>query len=101
MSETSGERWVKHMLYGTSRIIQSLGPTAQTSQIYRRLFEAFCQLEAHRAVLYGDDTFLSQDVWLKCHNHPAPNFVDPIETGLGALVMMASFSKRRALKRAS
>ncbi|KAH6874074.1 hypothetical protein B0T10DRAFT_533100 [Thelonectria olida] len=94
MSETSGERWVKHMLYGTSRIVQSLGPTAQTGQLRSRLFEAFRQLEANRAVLYGEDTFLSQAMWLKCHNHLAPSLADPIETGLGALVRMASFSKR-------
>jgi hypothetical protein len=63
MAEPSGEGWAKHMLYGTSRVLQLAGPDAQQSTLQKRLLDAFQVLESNRAILYGDDSFLSENNW--------------------------------------
>lgn len=63
MAEPSGDGWAKHMLHGTSKVLQLAGPDAHQSTLQKRLLNAFRVLEANRAVLYGDDTFLSEGKW--------------------------------------
>ncbi|KAL6894891.1 fungal-specific transcription factor domain-containing protein [Trichoderma evansii] len=63
MAEPSGDRWAKHMFYGTSKVLQLAGPDAHQSTLQKRLLSAFRVLEANRAILYGDDTFLSKGRW--------------------------------------
>ncbi|RMJ13023.1 hypothetical protein CDV36_007321 [Fusarium kuroshium] len=90
MSETSGERWIKHMLYGTCRIFQSKDP-GNLEPLSERLFEAFSLLEASRAIIYGESTFLFQDSWMKRKKSPA---TDSMETVLEFLVRISTWSKR-------
>ncbi|PNP38559.1 hypothetical protein TGAMA5MH_09640 [Trichoderma gamsii] len=63
MAEPSGTGFAKHMLYGTSKVLQLAGPYAHQSTLQKRLLDAFRVLEANRAILYGDDTFLSESKW--------------------------------------
>lgn len=93
MSETSGERWIKHMLYGTCRIFQSKGPK-KLDPLSERLFEAFRLLEASRAIIYGESTFLFQDSWMKRKKSPATDPSDAMETMLEFLVRISTWSKR-------
>jgi hypothetical protein len=93
MSETTGERWIKHMLYGTCRIFQSKGP-GKLEPLSERLFEAFRLLEANRAIIYGGSTFLFQDSWMKRKKFAATGFLDPTETVLEFLVRISTWSKR-------
>ena len=92
MTETSGDPWAKHMLYGTARIIQASGTTIQSGQLSKRLFGAFKLLEANRAILYGEKTFLSQDTWPKCQQQLAINLASPMEIVFGFLIEISSFS---------
>lgn len=53
------------MLYGTARLFQLSGAASvRATQLKGRLFDAFCILESKRALLFGDNTFLSQGEWL-------------------------------------
>ncbi|KAM6519324.1 hypothetical protein FALCPG4_012967 [Fusarium falciforme] len=92
MSETSGERWIKHMLYGTCRIFQSKGPE-KLDPLSERLFEAFRLLEASRAIIYGGSTFLFQDSWMKRKKSPATDPSDSMETIFEFLVRISTWSK--------
>ncbi|KAM5370890.1 hypothetical protein ACJZ2D_008323 [Fusarium nematophilum] len=93
LSETSGERWVQHMLYGTSRMFQLAGSSVQLSHLGEKLFAAFRALEASRAIIYGDGTFLSQEQWLKRQPFFPPQPSDPMETTLELSLQVSSFSK--------
>lgn len=93
MTETSGDRWAKHMLYGTARILQSSGTTNQFSQLGERLFRVFRPLEANRAILYGEDTFLSQGAWVKRQRSLAVNSASPMESIFDLLIQISSFSQ--------
>ncbi|RSL46604.1 hypothetical protein CEP53_010266 [Fusarium sp. AF-6] len=92
MSETSGERWIKHMLYGTCRILQSKDP-GNLGPLSERLFEAFSLLEASRAIIYGESTFLFQDSWMKRNKSSATDSSDSMEAMLGFLVRVSMWSK--------
>uniref|UniRef100_A0A0D2XJ62 Uncharacterized protein n=1 Tax=Fusarium oxysporum (strain Fo5176) TaxID=660025 RepID=A0A0D2XJ62_FUSOF len=59
MVEVSGGQWAKHMLYGTSRIFQLSGAGSRSDYLGSQSFETFRLLEGNRAILYGEDTVLS------------------------------------------
>lgn len=64
MVDPSGAGWAKHMLSGTSQLLQLTGPQLEMSVLRKTFFELFRVLEANRAVLYGDGTMLSLPDWL-------------------------------------
>lgn len=63
MYDVTGEGWVKHILYGTSKIMQLRGPTAHTNGPGRSFFLTFRVFEVCRALIYNDTTFLDQPSW--------------------------------------
>jgi hypothetical protein len=68
MYDVSGEGWVKHILYGTSRIVQYRGPNAHVAGIGRRFFLTTRIFEISRALIYSEDTFLAQENWRRLMN---------------------------------
>jgi hypothetical protein len=63
MADTSGDGWAKHMLYGTSRLLQAASPQQMVSQSRRAFLDIFRIFEANRAILYGESTILSSLDW--------------------------------------
>ncbi|KAF4502156.1 monocarboxylate transporter 2 [Fusarium agapanthi] len=59
MIEVSGGQWAKHMLYGTSKIFELSGAGSRSDYLGSQSFETFRLLEGNRAILYGEDTILS------------------------------------------
>ncbi|KAL3485698.1 hypothetical protein BJX62DRAFT_32922 [Aspergillus germanicus] len=64
LSDHSGEGWVKHMLYGTSKMLQLTGPSSCVSPLRRAFYDLFRVLEASRSLLYNKETILSQNGWI-------------------------------------
>lgn len=99
MAEPSGEGWAKHMFYGTSKVLQLAGPDAQQSTLQKRLLSAFRVLEANRAILYGDDTFLSKGRWslndrIRTKEAKIP---DPMTEITELMIQTSRFSKKSAI----
>ncbi|KAG9254268.1 fungal-specific transcription factor domain-containing protein [Emericellopsis atlantica] len=98
LSETSGQPWATHMLYGTSRLFQLAGPSAvRVTDLRGRLFDAFCVLESKRALLFGDDTFLSRDEWLLArqdYDVLGAEASSPMSRLLPLMYNLASFTRR-------
>ena len=100
VSETSGERWAKHMFHGTSKILALIGPTQLSTVMRQKLFDAFRILEANRAILFGDDTFLSQPGWTSHRSNKQDlsfqghSLWDPMDTIFELKLRVAAFSKR-------
>lgn len=63
-------------------------------QLDRQLIGAFRLLEANRAVLYGVETFISQDAWLNHYSRYALDPSSPVETIFCLLIEIASFSQK-------
>jgi hypothetical protein len=63
MYDVTGEGWVKHILYGTSNIMQLRGPAVHATGPARSFFLTFRVFEVCRALIYNDSTFLDQPSW--------------------------------------
>jgi hypothetical protein len=100
MSESSGDRWVRHMLYGTGRMLQLSKKNHDPSPLKQILFGAFQTLEANRAIIYGEDTFLSGHEWLEGGGtqlfHVGQCFAMPMNEIIAFMIETASFSQRYA-----
>jgi hypothetical protein len=64
MFDISGEGWVKHILYGTSKIIQLRGPEAHLEGRGQSLFLAVRPFEICRSLIYSTPSFLSLPPWM-------------------------------------
>ncbi|KAJ5152641.1 uncharacterized protein N7482_009119 [Penicillium canariense] len=96
LSDDSGEGWVTHMLYGTSRILQLAGPSDCMSSARRMFYDLFRVLEASRALLFNEETILSQQCWLQLQNSLSSNSTgwDPMEEIITLMIEASSFSLR-------
>ena len=63
MYDMSGEGWVKHILYGTSKILQLRGPEAHLTGKGRYFFLAVRVFEISRSLIYSEPSFLHQQAW--------------------------------------
>ncbi|KAH7178224.1 hypothetical protein DER46DRAFT_621907 [Fusarium sp. MPI-SDFR-AT-0072] len=90
MIEVSGGQWAKHMLYGTSRIFELSGAHSRSGYLGYQSFETFRLLEGNRAILYGEDTVLSDYPCMGQHDMAASSPLDEI---LSLMVKISSFSK--------
>ncbi|OBS26131.1 hypothetical protein FPOA_00074 [Fusarium poae] len=94
MTQVSGDPWANHMLYGTSKILQSSGITKPNDKLGEQFFAAFNWLEANRAILYGEDTILSQREWQRCYKTLPSASNSQADTIFEIFVEISSFSKR-------
>ncbi|CAI7642778.1 unnamed protein product [Penicillium palitans] len=96
LSDESGEGWVKHMLYGTSKMLQLVGPTDCMSSPRRIFYDLFRVLEASRALLYNEETILSQECWLGLQNSLSSSATqwDPMEEIITLMIETSAFSLR-------
>lgn len=63
MADTSGDGWAKHMLYGTSRLLQAASSKQAVSQSRKAFLDIFRIFEANRAIFYGEGSILSRLDW--------------------------------------
>ncbi|KAJ5593214.1 hypothetical protein N7537_010118, partial [Penicillium hordei] len=96
LSDESGEGWVKHMLYGTSKMLQLAGPTDYMSSARRIFYDLFRVLEASRALIYNEETILSQECWLALQKSLSSSATrwDPMEEIITLMIETSAFSLR-------
>jgi len=63
MYDVSGEGWVRHVLYGTSKLLQLRGPDAHRTGRGRSFFITMRVFEICRALIYNENTFLCHEEW--------------------------------------
>ncbi|KAG8355340.1 hypothetical protein FVEN_g6776 [Fusarium venenatum] len=94
MTQVSGDPWANHMLYGTSKILQSSGITKPSGKLGAQFFGAFNWLEANRAILYGEDTMLSEEEWQTCYQTLPSASDSQADTIFEIFIEISSFSKK-------
>ncbi|KAJ5976562.1 hypothetical protein N7481_010269 [Penicillium waksmanii] len=96
LSDDSGQGWVKHMLYGTSKMLQLAGPSDCMSMARRIFYDLFRILEASRALLFDEETILSQECWLRLQNSLSRNATrwEPLEEIITLMIQASAFSLR-------
>ncbi|KAJ5971288.1 uncharacterized protein N7479_001206 [Penicillium vulpinum] len=96
LSDDSGEGWVKHMLYGTSKMLQLAGPSDCMSPVRRMFYDLFRTLEASRALLYDDETILSQECWDRLQTTLSSKATrwEPMDEIITLMIQTSAFSRR-------
>lgn len=64
MYDVTGEGWVRHILYGTSKILQVRGPAAHLAGSGRCFFLTIRLFEICRSLIYSEPTFLFEEDWM-------------------------------------
>lgn len=64
MYDPTGEGWVKHTMFGTSKILQHLGPEAFRSGLGLNFFNQMRMFEVSRALLFSESSFLVESSWM-------------------------------------
>lgn len=101
MVDPSGDGWAKHMLYGTSRLLQAAGPNQAYSHSRKAFLEIFKIFEANRAVLYGETTMLACFEWAPTYHMdcqttlPDWDSLGPISS---ILVRISTFNNRYTIR---
>lgn len=91
MTQVTGDQWAKHMLYGTSRILETFG--RPTDQLGKQFLGAFGWLEANRAILYCEETILPHGDRRSQHSHFAPPLPNRVDTIFELFIQISSFSR--------
>ena len=64
MVDQTGAGWIKHTMYGTSKVLQHLGPAAFRSAEARSAFLEIRIFEVSHALLFTEPTFLATPPWV-------------------------------------
>lgn len=100
MVDSSGDGWAKHMLYGTSRLLQGAEPNEALSPSRKAFLGIFKIFEANRAILYGEDTILSRFEWAsvcQMDDHIPLHDRDSLGPISSIMVRISTFNKRYAI----
>jgi len=97
MCDASGDSWIKHIQYGTSKLLQLRGPSALFSDSFRSFFFSVRVYEICRALIFNEETFLDEPGW-KALTHQiwenAQSGWHPKEDLLGLMVSCISLNMR-------
>ncbi|THY35974.1 hypothetical protein D6D01_00865, partial [Aureobasidium pullulans] len=63
MYDPTGEGWIQHTMYGTSKILQHLGPDAFRSGLGLNFFHQMRMFEVSRSLIFSESSFLVEDPW--------------------------------------
>jgi hypothetical protein len=64
MYDPTGEGWIKHTMFGTSKILQHLGPDAFRSGLGLSCFDQIRMFEVSRSLLFSESSFLVESPWM-------------------------------------
>lgn len=98
MNESSGERWLQHMVHGTAKGMEAIGPSLCSSASGTRLFIQARVFEVCRTILFNESTFLTEPLWAKASRKLwLGDFASewrPLDSLLDIMVMISSLRVR-------
>ncbi|KAH7347253.1 hypothetical protein B0T11DRAFT_322065 [Plectosphaerella cucumerina] len=65
MQDPSGQRWLQHMVFGTSRALTAIGPVGIRSDPLRNFFVQVRAFEVCRSIIFNDASFLATPEWVE------------------------------------
>lgn len=98
MYDTTGEGWIKHVLYGTSQLLKLRGPSACLEGSGRSFFLTMRLFEICRALIYNESTFLEEPAWTSMMQQMWPEGSSeewhPVESLFDLVISCSSLSMR-------
>ncbi|KAK1506637.1 hypothetical protein CTAM01_02969, partial [Colletotrichum tamarilloi] len=65
LQDASGQKWLQHMVFGTSQALIASGPSACTSGTMRKFFIQARTFEVCRSIIFNQSSFLATPEWMK------------------------------------
>ncbi|KAK7449136.1 hypothetical protein Landi51_06215 [Colletotrichum acutatum] len=65
LQDASGQKWLQHMVFGTSQALIASGPSACTSGTMRNFFLQARTFEVCRSIIFNQSSFLAAPEWMK------------------------------------
>ncbi|KAK1522055.1 uncharacterized protein CCOS01_09767 [Colletotrichum costaricense] len=65
LQDASGQKWLQHMVFGTSQALIASGPSACTSGTMRKFFIQARTFEVCRSIIFNQSSFLAAPEWMK------------------------------------
>lgn len=65
MQDPSGQRWLQHMVFGTSRALTAIGPEGVRAGKLRAFFVQARAFEVCRSIIFNDSSFLATPEWVE------------------------------------
>ncbi|OHF02222.1 hypothetical protein CORC01_02502 [Colletotrichum orchidophilum] len=65
MQDASGQKWLQHMVFGTSQALIASGPSACMSGTMRNFFIQARTFEVCRSIIFNQSSFLAAPEWMK------------------------------------
>ncbi|CAG9998590.1 unnamed protein product [Clonostachys byssicola] len=100
MVDSSGQRWVQHLVHGTSKALVAIGPQACVGSLPQRFFMEIKIFEVCRAIVFNDSSFLMQDEWIafskRVQSTIDPSNLHPFDDLLDIILRCASLRSRVA-----
>jgi hypothetical protein len=96
MYDPTGEGWIKHTMFGTSKILQHLGPDAFRSGLGLSCFDQIRMFEVSRSLLFSESSFLIESPWMNMMHITkiTDNDVHPIHDLLNLMIRCSDHCAR-------
>lgn len=95
MYDPTGEGWIRHTMFGTSRILQHLGPEAFRSGLGLSFFTQMRMFEVSRSLLFSESSFLVETPWMEMmHLDIVPDDIHPIHDLLNLMIRCSDHCAR-------
>ncbi len=102
MNDSTGERWLQHLIHGTSQALVASGPQTCIFGPCRRFFTESKIFEVCRAIVFNQPTFLAEEKWMTLSASLREASISSSQKALDALldivVMCASLRVRYVME---
>jgi hypothetical protein len=96
MYDPTGEGWIKHTMFGTSKILQHLGSEAFRSGVGLSFFNQMKMFEVSRSLLFSESSFLVENSWVNLMHTNTIMYLDvhPIHNLLNLMIRCSDHCAR-------
>ncbi|KAK1970976.1 hypothetical protein LY78DRAFT_626758 [Colletotrichum sublineola] len=88
MQDPSGQKWLQHMVFGTSQALVASGPAACNSGTMRTFFVQARSFEVCRSIIFNQASFLAAPEWIDLTDRLSTSNVATLHDPLGELLKL-------------
>ncbi|KAK2034484.1 hypothetical protein LX32DRAFT_634304, partial [Colletotrichum zoysiae] len=88
MQDASGQKWLQHMVFGTSQALIASGPATCISGTMRTFFIQARSFEVCRSIIFNQASFLAAPEWLGLTDSLSKSNVEPVHSSLDELLQL-------------
>ncbi|KAK2042088.1 hypothetical protein LZ31DRAFT_526848 [Colletotrichum somersetense] len=88
MQDASGQKWLQHMVFGTSQALIASGPAKCISGTMRTFFIQARSFEVCKSIIFNQASFLAASEWIDLTDSLSKSNVEPVHSSLDELLQL-------------